>query len=129
MSFRALRHLQITESTTTGFACPPVPPSGFGYPLDGFLLGDPCQPCFRSAAPLGFTLRSFLLTTGTSAFLPGLTHVPLATRPSARPKANGKATSIGFWALLPSRVPCGLAGPLSPVAAGGSLGFRPSRGF
>jgi hypothetical protein len=70
MSFRALQHLRITESTTTGLACPPVPPSGFGYPLDGFLLGEPCRPCFRSAALLGFTLWSFLLDTGASAFPP-----------------------------------------------------------
>jgi len=55
--------------------------------------------------------------------------MPLAGHPSTRPKANGKATRTGFWVLLSSRVPCGLAGPLSPVAAGGSLGFRPSRGF
>jgi hypothetical protein len=70
MSFRTLQHLRLTESTTTGFAFPPVPPSGFGYPLDGLLLGEPCRPCFRSAALLGFTLWSFLLKTGASAFLP-----------------------------------------------------------
>jgi hypothetical protein len=70
LSFRTLQHLRITESTTTGLACPPVPPSGFGYPLDGFLLGDPRRPCFRSAALLGFALRSILLPTGASASLP-----------------------------------------------------------
>jgi len=69
MSFRALQHLQFAESTTTGFACPPVPPSGFGYPLDGFLLGEPCRPCFRSAALLGFALWSFLLEADATAFL------------------------------------------------------------
>jgi hypothetical protein len=58
-----------------------------------------------------------------------LTHLPLALSASGRPKANGDTASTGFWALVPSRVPDGWAEPLSPVAAGGSLGFRPSRGF
>jgi len=69
MSFRALQHLRLTESTTTGFACPPVPPSGFGYPLDGFLLGEPCRPYFRSAALLGFALWSVPLEADATAFL------------------------------------------------------------
>jgi hypothetical protein len=58
-----------------------------------------------------------------------LTHVPLVLGASTRPKAYGDAKNTGFWALVPPRVPCGWAEPLSPVAAGGSLGFRPSRGF
>jgi hypothetical protein len=35
-----------------------VPPSGFGFPLDGLLPSVPGRPCFRSTALLGFTLRS-----------------------------------------------------------------------
>jgi hypothetical protein len=70
MSFRALQHMRLAESATMGIACPPVPPSGFGYPLGGFLLGEPCRPYFRSAALMGFTLWSFLLESGASAFLP-----------------------------------------------------------
>jgi len=42
-----------------------VPSSGFGYPLDGLLPPSPGQLCFTLAALLGFTLRSFLLPTGT----------------------------------------------------------------
>jgi hypothetical protein len=41
-----------------------VPPSGFGYPLDGFLPTIPCRFCFAPAALMGFTLRSFLLWQG-----------------------------------------------------------------
>jgi hypothetical protein len=41
-----------------------VPPSGFGYPLGGFLPAIPCRFCFAPAALLGFTLRSFLLWQG-----------------------------------------------------------------
>ena len=41
-----------------------VPPSGFGYPLDGLLPSDPCQLCFTPTALLGFALRSFPLSEG-----------------------------------------------------------------
>jgi hypothetical protein len=36
-----------------------VPPSGFGYPLDGLLPPSPCRFFFTPAALMGFTLRSF----------------------------------------------------------------------
>jgi hypothetical protein len=39
-----------------------VPPSGFGYPLDGLLPSNPCRFCFAPAALVGLTLRSFLLS-------------------------------------------------------------------
>jgi hypothetical protein len=41
-----------------------VPPSGFGYPLGGFLPSDPCRFCFTPAALLGFPLRSVPLSRG-----------------------------------------------------------------
>jgi hypothetical protein len=47
-----------------------LPPSGFDHPLDGLLPRMPRRPCFMPAAPLGFSLRSFLLPgsrTGVSA--------------------------------------------------------------
>jgi hypothetical protein len=53
-----------------------VPSSGFGYPLDGFLPSIPCRFCFAPAAPLGFTLRSFLLPEGIQVITPGRTHLP-----------------------------------------------------
>jgi hypothetical protein len=48
-----------------------VPPSGFGYPLDGFRPSDPCRFCFTPAALVGFTLRSFLLAKGNRHFTSG----------------------------------------------------------
>jgi hypothetical protein len=42
-----------------------VPPSGFGYPPDGFLPAIPCRFYFTPAALKGFTLRSFPLSKGT----------------------------------------------------------------
>ena len=41
-----------------------VPPSGFGYPLDGLLPPSPCRFYFTPAALMGFTLRSFPLPEG-----------------------------------------------------------------
>jgi hypothetical protein len=41
-----------------------VPPSGFGYPLDGLLPLIPCRLYFAPAALMGFTLRSFPLSKG-----------------------------------------------------------------
>jgi hypothetical protein len=54
-----------------------LPSSGFGYPLDGLRPRDPCRPCFMPAAPMGFSLRSFLLARGWPAFLPAAPRVPL----------------------------------------------------
>jgi len=45
-----------------------VPPSGFGYPLDGFLPSIPGRFCFTPAALVGFPLRSLLLPKG----IPGI---------------------------------------------------------
>jgi hypothetical protein len=42
-----------------------VPPSGFGYPLDGLRPSNPCRFCFAPAALMGLTLRSFLLGKGS----------------------------------------------------------------
>jgi len=44
-----------------------VPPSGFGYPLDGLLPANPCRLCFTPAALMGFTLRSVPLAEGIRA--------------------------------------------------------------
>jgi len=129
VSFRALQHFRIAESATMGFACPPVPPSGFGYPLDGFLLGEPCRPSFRSAALLGFALWSVLLATGRLDIPAALTHMPLADAAGVGLDANTHEQRLGFWALFPPRVPRGWISRLGLTTAGGSFGFRPFRGI
>jgi len=57
-----------------------VPPSGFGYPLDGLRPRIPCRFCFTPAALMGFSLRRFPLPQGSTAFQPGKTCIPLAQR-------------------------------------------------
>jgi hypothetical protein len=65
MDFCSLQHLRNPRSTSSR-ALPAryVPPSGFGYPLDGLLPAIPCRFCFTPAALLGFALRSFRLSKG-----------------------------------------------------------------
>ena len=82
-----------------------VPPSGFGYPLDGFLPSIPCRFCFAPAALMGFTLRSFLLPEGIRVIAPGRTHLPfhLAVFPPIERRAG--PIGIGSWALTLPKVP------------------------
>jgi hypothetical protein len=103
-----------------------VPPSGFGYPLDGLLPSSPCRFCFTPAALLGFTLRSFLLPKGIR-YVSVRKH-PLTVSPAGIPRAKHGAGSAGrgSWALALSGVPGG-PNVFSARTAGCSLGFRPSR--
>jgi hypothetical protein len=54
--FSTCRHRRSTSCECAALTT--VPPSGFGYPLDGLLPSIPGRPCFRSTALMGFTLRS-----------------------------------------------------------------------
>jgi len=65
MGFCSLQHLRRFEvHLPRAKATRYVPPSGFGYPLDGLLPRIPCRFCFAPAALLGFTLRRFPLPEG-----------------------------------------------------------------
>jgi len=66
LDFRSLQHLQAPKVVLAAEL--PIrrrPPSGFGYPLDGFIPLMPGRFCFAPAALLGFALRSFLHSSGT----------------------------------------------------------------
>jgi len=105
VGFASLQHMQgekvhVTRALPTRY----VPPPGFDYPLDGFLPFRPDRFCFAPAALLGFTLRSFLLAKGNRT-------VSGPDGPTYRwPKPENtrrwlQVRSVGFWALIPSRVP------------------------
>jgi hypothetical protein len=103
-----------------------VPPSGFGYPLDGLLPSVPCRSSFIPAALLGFTLRRFPLQDGIRAFRPESPHLPF--EPSGIPAAEAPdrpdgSRFLGFSSLE------SLADEqvFSPPPAGSSLGFLPFR--
>jgi hypothetical protein len=103
-----------------------VPPSGFGYPLDGLLPSVPCRSSFIPAALLGFTLRRFPLQDGIRTFRFGSPHLPF--EPSGVPAAEAPdrpdgSRFLGFSSLeslADERV-------FSPSPTGSSLGFSPSR--
>lgn len=104
-----------------------VPPSGFGYPLDGLLPSKPCRFSFAPAALLGFALRSLLLSKGIAAVSDRKNPptVSLVCIPSHR-SAGAGSTSRGSWALTLPRVP-GDRHVFSTPTAGCSHGLCPSR--
>jgi hypothetical protein len=73
-----------------------VPPSGFGYPLDGLRPRIPCRFCFAPAALVGFTLRRFPLPPGVRSLSTG-TNLPTVGSAVSPPLARQTGpTSLGF---------------------------------
>jgi hypothetical protein len=68
-----------------------VPPSGFGYPLDGFLPSTPSEFCFTLTALLGFTLRSFTSPQGSTVLPPQFTHLSFSPTLDTDTSANTAA--------------------------------------
>jgi hypothetical protein len=90
MGFASLQHLQgLKIHLPRALPARYVPPSGFGYPLDGLLPADPRRFCFAPAALMGFTLRSFLLSKGTRPFPAGWTHLLFISRYTQPRLASG----------------------------------------
>jgi len=103
-----------------------VPPSGFGYPLDGFLPAIPRRFCFAPAALLGFTLRSFLLPEGIRP-VSGRKH-PLTVSPVGIPAPKCRpARQAAVPGFHPFRESLAITRGVSTRTAGCSPGFRPSR--
>jgi hypothetical protein len=70
--FRTLWHMPVIEvRLPRALPARHLPSAGFDYPLDGLLPRSPGRPYFRPTAPVGFSLRSLLLTGGCRTFLPG----------------------------------------------------------
>jgi hypothetical protein len=107
LGFASLQHLQ-----GSGVYLPRVylaryvPPSGFGYPLDGLLPPSPRRPCFMPTALLGFRpSEHFPPERYPGRFHLGLTRLPFCPPdvPSENPRA-GPAVR-GSRALTLSGVP------------------------
>jgi hypothetical protein len=104
-----------------------VPPSGFGYPLDGLLPSVPCRSYFIPAALLGFTLRSLPLSEGIrriSAWMIPRT-VPPVGAPAA--EAKGRPSRPRFLGFNPSESPWRPDKGLACRSLVTPLGFHPSR--
>jgi len=124
MDFASLQHIRDRRSTCRGVSEPRyVPPSGFGYPLDGLLPPSPCRLCFTPAALMGFTLRSFPLSKGIRC-VTARKH-PHTVFPSGTPAAEtegptGRPRFLGFHPFE-STPPTGVGLAHRPPAA--PLGF------
>jgi hypothetical protein len=128
LDFCSLQHTKDRRSTCRGVSTLRyVPPSGFGYPLDGLLPPSPCRPCFVPAALMGFTLRSLPLSRGIQPFPAGRTHMPFLLPLPLSPKRQPVGASRGSWALTLARVPSEPNTLLTPRLLVTPLGFSPSR--
>lgn len=104
-----------------------VPPSGFGYPLDGLLPSKPCRFCFAPAALLGFALRSLLLSKGIAVVSDRKNpHTVSPARIPLHRSAGAGLAGRASWALTLPRVP-GDRNVFSTPTAGCSPGLSPSR--
>jgi hypothetical protein len=108
LDFCSLQHIRVRKSTDRGVSRPRfVPPSGFGYPLDGLLLPSPRRPCFVPAALLGFRpSESSPLERYPPRFRAGCTHMPFTRPVPPTPKRWPVPTDRSSWALTLPRVPC-----------------------
>jgi hypothetical protein len=125
MGFVSLQRLKNRRSASRRrYLARHVPPSGFGYPLDGLLPSKPCRSCFVPAALMGFALRSLLLSRGKPAVSARLEPTyRFARRYTLAPEGAGAgSTSRGSWALTLPRVP-GDPRVFSPQTTGCSLGL------
>jgi hypothetical protein len=87
------------------------PPSGFGYPLDGFRPSIPCRFCFTPAALMGFyPSEPSPLERYPRRFRPKAPTYRFPCRCSRSPRRRAGPTGRGSWALTLSRVPRGQTG-------------------
>jgi hypothetical protein len=112
LDFRSLQHMQASAIVLVAASFPKLaalPPSGFGYPHDGFIPPKPGRFCFVPAALLGFALRSFPLSHGArSVSTRADPHADCSSGSQRRTKRRGRPGRprlLGF-------APCG--SPLRP---------------
>jgi hypothetical protein len=105
-----------------------VPPSGFGYPLDGLLPSTPGRACFIPTALLGFIpSEPSPLERWLPRFHGDRTRVPLARRDFPRTSPRTGAPSPDFQALALPTSPWSARRGLTRDRLAAPLGFRPSR--
>jgi hypothetical protein len=128
MGFCSLQHIRNSRSTSRGpKPARYVPPSGFGYPLDGLLPRIPCRFCFTPAALLGFTLRRFPLPRGLAGLSAGRNPPTVESGSiSAARRLRTGPTDLGSWARA-SRECLATTRGIKPATAGASHGVCPSR--
>jgi hypothetical protein len=130
LDFYSLQHIKVRKSTCRGVSRPRyVPPSGFGYPLDGLLLPSPCQPCFMPTALLGFTLRSIPLSQGFRDVSARMNPPAVSPDSTAFAEAMTHPVRPRLLGFDPSESPLRAERVISTSTAGCSPGFSPLPGF
>jgi len=118
---------RIRGSLHAGLPARHVPPSGFGYPLDGLHPLIPCRFCFTPAALMGFTLRSFLLSEGIRcSSRPDVPAYRFTCRCSRR-RSDGPAQQAAVPGFQPFRESLAINKGLVRRSLDAPLGFLPSR--
>jgi hypothetical protein len=104
-----------------------VPPSGFGYPLDGLLPSNPCRPCFVPTALLGFSPSERFPLERYPA-VSDRKH-PHTVSPGVLPdaEASDRPAEPRFLGFDPSESPSRPATLLTHPPLEAPLGFFPSR--
>jgi hypothetical protein len=98
MGFSSLQHLRNPRSTQSRASLTRfVPPSGFGYPLDGFLPRVPRRFYFAPAALLGFSLRRFPLPKGFRDVSAGKNPPTVSPHVTPAPECRTGQAGLGFW--------------------------------
>jgi hypothetical protein len=129
VGFESHQHIQGTKVHCTR-ASPAryVPPSGFDYPLDGFLPSNPSRFCFTPTALTGFALRSVPLPGDFQTF-PLRRPTYRSALPSSRRRSNGPASKDAVPGFDPPESPWRSGPLLTHRNAGCSLGIHPSRAY
>lgn len=129
LGFRPLQHIQGSEvhhpRRLPNRRC--VPPSGFGYPPDGFLPPRPGRPCFVPTALMGFPLRSITTRAALTAFPPQPTHPPFLPSLHTRTEMRAVTPGRGPWVLIRTSNPTARTGVFSADPPWKLPWFRPFR--
>jgi len=103
-----------------------VPPSGFGYPLDGFLPFSSGPVLFRTGSAPGIHPSEPSPRRGQANRL--RSAGPTYRWPQTQsPEGDARTHGVGFWALIPRPSPWRDQALLTPDPLDAPLGFAPSR--
>jgi hypothetical protein len=130
MGLRSLQHIRIRRSTGRGLSPARfVPPSGFGYPLDGLLPSYPAPVLFRTGSAPGIN-PSELSPRGRypACFRTGRTHIPFRSPVYLRTRrCEGRLDEPRFLGFDPTDESLATERVFSTPTAGCSLGLVPSK--
>jgi hypothetical protein len=125
LSFRPRQHIpaaKVHVSRDLPARC--VPPSGFGYPLDGLLPSQPVRACFIPAALMGLTpFGVFSSRKVSKAFRPAMHPRTVSRAAAPLDESSGRTDAPRSLGFDPCRSPLPPHTPLSDATASYSPGL------